>query len=105
MKPFVQDKNQVTLPDPGDGSHTMVNPKFRHEAQTELEMPPGGSISPERFASGPAGSTDPSGVGNVVTGINRPTRPPDFLEGETETPFYREAGGFVERNNMLDRSE
>jgi hypothetical protein len=53
-----------------------------------------------------AGSTDPTGVSGLDKGYDRKDMKgtDDLYTGEHADLFYGDAGGFVERNNYLDRN-
>lgn len=105
---------QVTVPAKEEAGEAWADLKRRVHPQTQLEMPPGydaqGPV--DSFENVVAGQNDPTNVRlNLLSdknlqrgyGKGKMAGTDDQYTGEHADQFYGDAGGFVERNNYLDR--
>lgn len=111
-----QEKFQITVPGKETGDEPWASLKEQRvvNPQTQLQMPPGYEASGpmDRFTNVIAGETSPSdrrmnleGDTNIRRGygLAKMKGTDDQYTGEHADQFYGDAGGFVERNNYLDR--
>lgn len=112
-----QEKFQITVPAKIEGDEPWAEFKTQRvlNPQTQLEMPPGYDASGpmDSFREVVGSETSPSDVKMDLEGDSSIRRgygkapmkgTDDQYTGEHADQFYGDAGGFVERNNYLDRS-
>jgi hypothetical protein len=110
---IVQDKFQMIAKRPPDEDSAWTTPDKARRTRADTTLPQRQSsmnrAGPEDFASSPmAGDSDVSDNVNGKSLMEGFAKLPmksydDMASNEHVDPFYDDVGGFVERNNYLDR--